>query len=76
MIAIVLTSPLLIVNKALPTGRKFNQDDFLSSVLPWAMNQKRFTQKSRGAAFLLHIDNFTCYKDQKVTGQLTRANII
>jgi hypothetical protein len=40
MITIVFTSTLLIANKTLPTGRKFNQDYFISSVLPWAMKEK------------------------------------
>jgi hypothetical protein len=76
MITFFFTSIMLIVHKALPKGRKFNQNYFMSLVVPWLTKaQRRFTQKNSGAAFLLHMDISACHIDQRITGQLTSANI-
>jgi hypothetical protein len=77
MVTVFFTSPMLIVNEALRKGSKFSQDHFIHSVLLWLMKEKRrFTRKNLGAAFLHHTHTSACHDGQKITSQLTHANIL
>jgi hypothetical protein len=76
MIDIFATSTMLTLSKTLPKERKYNENYFIFSVLPWLIKEKRrFARKNLGAAFLLQMDTSACRNGQKITGYLTSANI-
>jgi hypothetical protein len=57
MITVFLTSTTLIVNEALPKGRKFNQKNSISPVLPELVKEKRrLLRRKRGPPFLIQCD--------------------
>jgi hypothetical protein len=75
MVTVFFTSTVLVINNALLKGRKSNQDDFVSSTLPWLMKeQQRFTRKK--CCLPASHGKFCMSPSQNITAQLTRANTI
>jgi histone-lysine N-methyltransferase SETMAR len=76
MITVFFTSTTLIVSEALPKGRKFNHDYFISTVLPESVKEKRrLLRRKWGFPFLIHVHNSACHTGHKITYRLTAANI-
>jgi transposase len=60
----------------LPKGRKFNQDYFISTVLPELVKGKRRRlRRKRGLPILIHMDNSACHNGHKITDKLTATDI-
>jgi hypothetical protein len=76
MSALFFTSTTLIVSEALPKGRKFNQDYFISTVLPELVKAKRrLLRKKPEFPFLIQMDNSGCYDGHTITDKKTAADI-
>jgi hypothetical protein len=62
------TGTRLFVLKALPKGRKFDQDYFLEEVLPSPSRRKRSNRRKKlGLDFIVHMDNSMCYNARKIS---------
>jgi hypothetical protein len=66
----------LTLNEALPKGRKFNQDYFISTILAELVREKRrVLRRKRELPFLIHMENSACHNGRKITHKLTVADI-
>jgi hypothetical protein len=53
---------MLIVNEAMPHGRIFDEDHFISPVFPWLVKEKRlFMRRNSATSFSIHMDNSACH---------------
>jgi hypothetical protein len=76
MITVCFTSTTLIISQALLKGKKFNQDYFISTVLPELVKEKRrLLRRKRGFPFLIHIAKPACHNSHKIINKLTAAGI-
>jgi uncharacterized protein YeaO (DUF488 family) len=70
------TGTRLLVLKALPKGRKFNQDYFLEEVLPSLSLQKSLNRRQQlELDFVVHMDNSMCHNARKISLELEHNKI-
>jgi hypothetical protein len=70
------TGTRLLVLKALPKGRKLNQDDFLEEILPSRSRQERSNhRKTIEFDFVIHVDNSMCHNARKISLELEHNKI-
>jgi hypothetical protein len=70
------TGTRLLVLKALPKGRKFNQDDFLKDVISLLSRKQRSNRpKKHEFDFVIHMDNSMCYNTRKISLELEHNKI-
>ena len=58
MFTILFTNRKLLMADDLPKGQKYNQDYFISDILPELEGEKkRYTRRKQGGTFYVHMDH-------------------
>jgi hypothetical protein len=70
MFAICFTNTTLLVTEDLPKGQKYNQDYFISDILPELESEKmRYQRKKQGGTFFVPMDHSTSHDGGKIQGK-------
>jgi histone-lysine N-methyltransferase SETMAR len=74
---IFFTNGKLLIAESLPKGQKYNQDHFVSDILPELEPEKmRYKRRKQGRTFVAHMDHSKSHEGGKIEGKFDMKGFV